>query len=240
MTLRASTSGPLCFLAALLLACFSPALERANLRFYLSFEDGIAPAVAGGRPGAETPIKFHLGSPGDVEIVPGLRGAGLRAKPGLFLQYLTRESFSLKHGTIAFWVKPLGWSGLREGHTFLYVRSDQVALHFTLVPGNVYYYVDNCAGSYYLINTAEDGNQRDPFRDGEWTFLAGTFKPGEQRFYINGYFMNAMTTGVHEPVFSSKGVVEIPEGNQVLDEIMIFDRVLTDKEINAIYKANLR
>ena len=227
-----------CLFPFLIIASSSFAVERANLSFYLSFEDGIAPAIAGGQPGTNTPIKFRLGSAKDIEIVAGLRGSGLQAKPGLYLQYLTRDSFSLKEGTIAFWVKPVGWSGLKEGHTFLYVRSDQVALHFNLIPGNVYYYVDNCAGQYYLINTAEDGNQRDPFRDGEWTFLTGTFKPGEQRFYINGHFMNAMTTGVLEPVFSKKGVVEIPEGNQVIDEVMIFDRALTDKEIKAIYEAN--
>ena len=231
-------AGVLLFLLSLSLASHSFALERANLRFYLPFEGTIAPSIAGGKIGSGgTPIKFVAGTQKDVKLVAGLRGTGLRVKPGLSMQYLTRESFSLKEGTIAFWMKPVGWSGLGRGRNFLSVLSDRVSLNFYIYPGNVYYYIAG-PGRYYLINTAEDGNQRDPFKDGQWTFLAGTFKPGEQRYYINGYFMNAMTEGLLEPEFSSRGIVEIPGGDQVLDEIMVFDRVLSDTEIKAIYKAN--
>ena len=237
--LERRASCPLYLLLALLLTSSSIALERDNLRFYISFEDGIAPAIAAGRPGAgNTPITFLTGSEKDIQPVPGLRGRGLQTAVEASFQYAARESFSRNEGTIAFWIKPVGWSGLKYGWPFLYVRSDRnVNLHFYIYPGNLYYYISG-PGHYYLINTAEDGNQKDPFKDGEWTFLAGTFKPGEQRFYVKGHFMNAMTEGLHEPEFTTTGIVEIPPSKNVLDEIMIFDRALTDKEIKAIYEAN--
>lgn len=228
-------------LIVLLLASAPPSfgVDRGNLLFYLTFEGDILPAIAGGKVGpGTTKIQFQEGSEKDVVLVPGLRGQGLRVKKkDMFIQYLTKESFSLKEGTVAFWIKPVGWSGIRNGQAFLYVRSDQVALHFYIYPGNLYYYFDG-PGKYYLIPTAEDGNQKDPFKDGEWTFLAGTFKPGEQTFYVNGHLMNTLKDGLLEPVFSRKGIVEIPAGDKVLDEIMIFDRVLIATEIKAIYRAN--
>jgi len=226
------------FLLLLVGARPAVALERANLLFYLPFEGSITPSIAGGRSGSvDTPIKFEKGAEQDVELVPGLRGTGMRARPDLSFEYLTRESFSLREGTIAFWMKPVGWSGLGHGRNFLSVRSDTIGLNFYIYPGQLYYYI-NGPGRYYLINTAEDGNQHDPFKDGEWTFLVGTFQPGEQSFYVNGHFMKSMTEGLLEPEFSSKGIVYIRAGDQVLDEIMIFDRALTAMEIKAIYKAN--
>jgi hypothetical protein len=231
-------AGVLLSLLSLSLARPSFALERANLLFYLPFEGNIAPSIAGGKSGSvKTPIEFRTGTQQDIELVPGLRGTGLRAKPDLSFQYLTRESFSLREGTIAFWMKPVGWSGLGHGRNFISVNSDRVGLNFYIYPGQLYYYI-NGPGRYYLINTAEDGNQKDPFKDGQWTFLAGTFQPGEQSFYVNGDFMKSMTEGLLEPEFSSKGIIDIRAGDQVLDEIMVFDRALADAEITAIYKAN--
>ena len=46
------------------------------------------------------------------------------------------------------------------------------------------------------------------------------------------------TDGLIEPEFIKTGIVEIPAGDQVLDEIMVFDRVLTEQEIRALYQAN--
>lgn len=214
------------------------AVERNNLRFYLPFEGSIDPSIAGGKSSSlNIPVKFVTGDEADVELVPGLRGTGLRVKPEVSIQYSTKESFSVREGTIAFWMKPVGWSGLDRGRNFITVHSDQVGLSFYIYPGQLYYYIHG-PSRYYLINTAEDGNQKDPFKDGEWTFLAGTFRPGEQSFYINGHFMNSMTQGLLEPEFAKQGIVEIRAGDQVLDEIMIFDRALTDTEIKALYKSN--
>ena len=70
-------------------------LERANLLFYLPFETNIVPAIAGGKSeSAGVAIQFEAGSEKDIQLVPGLRGSGLQAKPGLSFQYQTKESFS--------------------------------------------------------------------------------------------------------------------------------------------------
>ena len=51
--------------------------------------------------------------------------------------------------------------------------------------------------------------------------------------------MSVMSDGLIEPEFSHTGMLEISEGSHVVDELMLFDRVLTVNEIQAIYKANL-
>lgn len=233
------THGLPCLVASVYWVGSTHAVDRENLRFYLSFEDGVMPAISAGKAGpGNTTMTFRTGADRDIKRVPGRRGMGLRMSPAVSLHYEALESLSRDEGTIAFWIKPVGWSGLKQGRRFLSVLADRAGLHFYIYPGNLYYYISSGQGRYYLINTAEDGNQKDPFKDGQWTFLAGTFKPGEQRFFVNGDFMNAMTEGLIEPRFSSRGTVEIQSGDQVLDEIMIFDRALTDKAVKAIYEAN--
>lgn len=228
-----------CLLAAVAGFCCGDAafaLDRGSLRFYLSFEDGLQPSVAG----ANTQLRFVKGAAQDAQLVEGRRGRGLEVTPKLCLQYATRESFAPKEGTIAFWMKPVGWGGHWQYRYFLNAQSDAVALNFYIYYGNPWFYV---AGPkhYVLIggNSATAFENGKIFPEGKWTFLAATYKPGQQASYINGKLDNRATDGLIEPEFVKKGVVEIPPGDQVLDEIMIFDRALTEVEIRAVYCANM-
>ena len=226
------------FLFAALAACWcsgAAALDRGNLRFYLPFEGDLQPRIAG----PNTQLKFVKGTAQDAQLVEGRRGRGLKVTPALNLQYLTRKSFTPREGTIAFWMKPVGWSGVGCFRYFLIVRSDQVTLHFYIYYGNPWFYVAGPTG-YILVGGAwQVAFEKEPFPEGQWTFMAATYKPGQQAFYINGKQVIQRNDGLIEPEFISKGIVEIPPGDQVLDEIMIFDRVLTEPEINGLYQANM-
>ena len=188
----------------------------------------------------EYPTSVCQGRGQDAQLVEGRRGRGLEVTPKLCLQYATRESFAPKEGTIAFWMKPVGWGGHWQYRYFLNAQSDAVALNFYIYYGNPWFYV---AGPkhYVLIggNSATAFENGKIFPEGKWTFLAATYKPGQQASYINGKLDNRATDGLIEPEFVKKGVVEIPPGDQVLDEIMIFDRALTEVEIRAVYCANM-
>jgi hypothetical protein len=211
-------------------------VEREDLRFYLPFEGDLQPRIAG--PG--TRLQFVKGTAQEAQLVEGRRGRGLRVTPALTLQYLTRDSFTAREGTIAFWMKPVGWSGINHMRFFLFARADQVTLHFYMYYGNPWFYI---AGPtrYDLVGSPswQFAFEKGPFPEGEWTFLAGTYKPGQQAFYINGRLIIRRTDGLIEPEFVSTGIIEIPAGDQVLDEIMVFDRVLTEPEVQGIYQANL-
>jgi hypothetical protein len=212
------------------------AVDRGSLRFYLPFEGDLQPRIAG----AQTELRFVKGTAQEAQLVEGRRGQGLRVTPGLCLQYHTRESFAPREGTIAFWLKPLGWSGVNHMRYFLIVRADRVALHFYIYYGNPWFYVAG-PDRYDLVGSPswQFAFEQGPFPEGQWTFLASTYKPGQQAFYINGTLLIRRTDGLIEPEFATTGILEVPPGEQVLDEVMVFDRVLTEQEIQGLYRGNL-
>ena len=229
--------GEICLLLAVAGWCCGDAavaLDRESLRFYLSFENGLQPTIAG----PDTQLRFVKGTAQEAQLVEGRRGRGLKVTPNLCLQYITPKSFAPKDGAIAFWMKPVGWSGIQQHRHFLFVHSDEVTLHFYVYFGNPWLWVSNPQRYVLVGGNWQTAFEKEPFPEGVWSFLAATFKPGQQAFYINGKLVNRSTDGLIEPEFIKTGVVEIPPGDQVLDEIMIFDRVLAAPEISALYHAN--
>lgn len=221
---------------ALWLSAGAAAIDCASLRFYLPFEGDLQPRIAG----ANTQIQFVKGEAKDAQLVEGRRGRGLKVTPLFTLRYLTRNSFAPKEGTLAFWLKPVGWSGVNHFRHFLIAQSDQVIFEFYMYYGNPWLYVADPA-RYKLVGGPnwQFAFDEGAFPEDQWTFLAGTFKPGQQAFYINGKLIIRCTDGLIEPEFIEKGNIEIPAGDQVLDEIMVFDRTLSEQEIFSLYRANL-
>ena len=228
---------PYLFLALAIWGCGNAmAIDRENLKFYLPFEGTLQPRIAG----ANTQLTFAKGTAQDAQLVAGRRGQGLKVTPELILHYQTRESFSAKECTVAFWMKPVGsWGDMRCIRYFLLICSDQISMQFYAFYGVPYIWVA-CPTRYDLIGGPnwEAAFAQKPFADEQWIFLAGTFKPGQQAFYINDRQVICRTDALIEPEFIKTGTIDIPAGDQVLDEIMVFDRVLTEQEISAVYRAN--
>ena len=239
------------------------AVDRNNLTFYVPFEGSYAPKIAP----ATTEIKLKdfilpdMGvfkslsddnrrylepddkSPRKLEFVPGRRGLGLKVSgnPTRFkvysypcVQYVARECFAPKEGTIAFWMKPAGWSGDKAHRYYLAVTADNCTMRFYSFPGGTYVWLD-AKNMYRLISTDTSWSG---WKDGEWTLLTFTYKPGQQCFYVNGQLMTKSTDGLIEPEFVNKGLIEISEGDQVVDELMVFNQPLTPLEAAALYRAN--
>jgi len=258
-----NSSGIRLLVPALLgLSCSLYALDRTGLTFYLPFENDYTPKIAP----ANTEVKLKafilpdMGSfktmsddnrrylepddqsPRKLEFVPGCRGQGLKVteNPTRFkvysypcVQYMARECFAPKEGTIAFWMKPVGWSGDMAHRYFIAVTADNCTIRFYTFPGGTYVWLD-AKDRFQIIGS---GTWRD-WKDGEWVLLTFTYKPGQQCFYVNGQFMMKSTEGLIEPEFVNKGIIEISEGDQVVDELMIFNQSLTAVEIAALYRAN--
>jgi hypothetical protein len=248
--------------ALLFLSCAAYALDRAALTFYAPFEGHFAPAIAPAH--TEVRLKDFIlpdrgsfkamsdenrryldpddKSPRKLEFVPGRRGQGLQvsANPTRFkvysypcVQYVARECFAPKEGTIAFWMKPVGWSGCGGHLYFIAVTADNCTIRFYNYPGATHVWLD-AKDQYRLISALGWPG----WKDGQWSFLAFTYKPGQQCFYVDGRLVMKSIEGLIEPEFINTGLIEISEGDQVVDELMVFNQPLTPPEIMALYQAN--
>lgn len=214
---------------ALLVSSRSFALERENLRLCLSFENTLKPLVSRG----QTQVTVTGGTEKEAAFVEGKRGQAIKVKPGLSITYANREMFSPKEGTVACWVQPAGWrKGDGLSHSFLRICGDTTCfLLYKFYPGNTWVYLEGGG------KTGVVGGWWDEWEEGKWTFLAFTFKPGEQCWYINGQLQTKRTDQLIEPEFSKAALLQVYDG-QVLDEAMTFDRALTEQEVKAVYRAN--
>ena len=238
---RAKQQSRLCWtvLVALLLTMFAsgnvPALERRDVGLYVPFEKTLQPQLARG----EVEITFSKGGQQDVEFTMGRRGQGLLLKTGVSLNYLGSQLFENEEGTLAFWVRPVGWKG-EDG------RYHWFANLFTSASGHLFYKYG--AGAQVIIyvtgvgrrpNTLGQNHTWDAFREEHWTHLALTFKPGEQVFYIDGKPMQKrVDSGLIEPRLEGKvATVNLHEGHpaNAIDELMTFRRALTELEVRALY-----
>jgi hypothetical protein len=212
------------------LALPASALERADLRLHLGFEGSLVPQVGP----ATVAIAVQNGQASDVCYVAGRRGLAVQLAPGRGISFNGRDLFAAHEGTASLWVRPLGWRG-GDGlnHCFLQASSDCTSfLLYKFYPGNTWVYLTGAG------RTGVVGGWWDSWKEEQWTFLAFTFRPGEQAWYIDGKLQTRRTEDLIEPDFTKAAGVQLLEGNQVLDEIMVFSRALTEPEVEAVYRAN--
>ena len=116
------------------------ALERGDISFYLSFEQGLQPEIATG----DTQITCSAGKPEEVPFDPaGLRGRAVKLNDALSISFRNAQMFSRKEGTISFWLKPIGWkAGSGKNHTFLQMHPDNCGFQiYRFFPGNNWAYL---------------------------------------------------------------------------------------------------
>lgn len=189
----------------------------------------------------KTEIQFGPGQQSqNFKFVKGKRGFGLEIIPhppyNNPINYLNKNMFSPHEGTIAFWIKPVGWKGGDStNHYFVTVYgATAYFMIYKFYPGDTWVYLAGPGGKTTVV-----GNSNSVWGNGKkWVFLAFTFKPGEQCFYVNGKLSGKSTTDLIEQDFSKSCQLSIDEGSQIIDEIMTFDRALTETEIEALYKSN--
>ncbi|NLB96190.1 MAG: LamG domain-containing protein [Armatimonadetes bacterium] len=202
--------------------------------FYASFDDGFD--AIEGRGGKTAQVE------GKPRIVPGRAGQAvlvgdLEGSAGL--SYPTEGNFSLERGTIALWVQPVNWSGDdRRNHVFfnawpeegglfsLYkYTSASWGLTFFLDPG------DGPRGKLYCYQPVAD------WRPGEWHHVACAWSHREgMHLYVDGRLVKSalgisMPRKLLKPTIRFGGVWQANGGRTLLDEAMIFDRMLDAHEV---------
>ena len=211
------------------------ALDRQDVRLYVPFENALKPQLASGR----VSIDFNKGKQEKVEFTDGRRGRGLLLKNDVSFSYVGKKLFEKSEGTIAFWVRPVGWQG-GDGkyHWFANLFSPTSSHLFYKYGegGQVILYV---TGTGREPTTIGQNHTWDSFSEDRWTHLAMTFKPGEQVFYIDGKPMQKRVgAGLIEPQFDGKAArIHLREGApaNVIDELITMGRALTELEIRALF-----
>ena len=147
------------------------ALDRQDVRLYVPFENALKPQLASGR----VSIDFNKGKQEKVEFTDGRRGRGLLLKNDVSFSYVGKKLFEKSEGTIAFWVRPVGWQG-GDGkyHWFANLFSPTSSHLFYKYGegGQVILYV---TGTGREPTTIGQNHTWDSFSEDRWTHLAMTF-----------------------------------------------------------------
>jgi hypothetical protein len=209
-------------------------LDRKDIRFYLSFEQGIQPEISIGK----TDISFEKGSGKALTFEErGKKGRAIIISSNLSIRYKNNHLFSTREGTISLWVRPIDWQAKDwSSHPFVTLYSD--IYNITLYkywPGSTMVHI---SGNDVRSNIGQH-KRWDMWEKNQWTHLAFSFKPGEQSFYINGHLLEQRNSELLEPEFSKTGSLIVRSGNttQAVDEILTFSRALTEEEIKALYNS---
>jgi ferric-dicitrate binding protein FerR (iron transport regulator) len=153
--------------------------------------------------------------------------------------------------TIAAWVKPYVRPDDHAGNIIAkfdpYTRKTFEFICFYHEPGvtpwSLYFGADNGDPAF----GAKHGHRLTPSvlpKDGRWMLIAVSSKPGGQtRFYVNGELASSIADG--PKAFASMADVIIGASewgtshqfNGIMDELALFNRQLTDEEIEEIYAA---
>ena len=207
-----------------------------GLTFYCSF-DGSANAVKSiGDPKGVSQFKNQL------QFTAGVRDRGLRigrsedGKNKFAVFYKGLKNINHKQGTISFWIKPEDWNptskdfaifvtGLKKGGQFFIYKYQGNSIRFHIK--------DDDKTSNSIVNN-------NAWEKGKWYYLTTTWNPQMQQLYINGKLMSTVKRpkDPDQPytaliVGSRNWAVE--KGYSIIDELKIFNRVLSQAEIEKEY-----
>ncbi|MEN6546261.1 MAG: glycoside hydrolase domain-containing protein [Armatimonadia bacterium] len=225
----------LALLAAIQTACLAQTVPPGRI-FYAAFEDTLtATQAAGGNTATpEGKPEFAPGKVGRGLLVGDLNGAAA-------VTYPTDRNISLERGTVSLWVMPQNWQGDDKlNHLF-----------FQLPLGDSgYYLLYKYSGSWglaFYIDPEEGARAKmvaykpiTDWRPNEWHHLAIAWTKFEaMKLYIDGQEA-ASSAGVSltdkpmKPQFRFGGAWQSNGDRTVIDEAMIFNRMLSAGEIASL------
>lgn len=202
--------------------------------FYAPFDGELDAAEARGKTTAK-PV-------GNPSFVPGHRGQGLLVgdvDDSTGAMFETAGNFSLERGTVALWVKPLNWKGddpvfslffhtkTSEGGSFIFYK-------YTNASWGLTFYVHPDRGPRTKTYCYKPVSEWQP---GQWHHIAcawtrhegmAIYIDGEQVRYLGGVSMADGTPSSH---MTFGGTWQRKGNRTVLDEAMVFDRMLAPHEI---------
>ena len=213
-------------------------ITTEGMLFYAPLDDSADANSAIGAKGPKTNKETRL--------VEGKFGQGVELKGEARLYYSGIDNFNLSEGTVAFWAKRYkSWSQKESGYILFKAVAgpgwNRNSLYFQTTQWGqlrVWIWDNDSKQTLYMVRPLP------PAAD-EWYHLAFTFSDGEVRIYVNGQEGSYTDDGKGDPmmVMPSGKVETIQFGSDynhsfdgVLDELRIYNRVLSPENIKALYE----
>ncbi|NOY80194.1 MAG: hypothetical protein GXP31_04225 [Kiritimatiellaeota bacterium] len=222
---------------ALFCVAVAPALNvhaftREEILLYVPFDHTLAPTVIQGK----IPPQIK----GSFAFVPGKVGTAVTVgRKGTLLRYPAAGNMRPDQGTFSIWVQSVDWT-----------LDEKVNRWWVDVPGPtrfiIYHYLHSSTVFFYHM----DARRRNPniikartrWAPGQWKHLAGTWKNGRLRFYVDGEKV-PQEAQVQLGALGKWIVIGAPgkgTADTNLDEFYVFSRALEDIEIKTLYLRGVR
>ena len=223
----------------------NPVLEKFSdsIKFYLSFNH--LPLMATLSTGAGAPASVR----GPTTLKPGLYGRALLVAPKTTITYHAQGNVNLSQpGAMAVWVSPYRWQHLKKHVPFLFflMISDHgrilVLARMGAAPNHQVLYAYAGVGNKVFSDVIYSASSLH-WKTGQWHLLAVNWGADSIAFSVDGKTwqkMNVAATGFARAK-GTPGVLQVaPFGCPVqqqclLDELLVFNRPLSVKEIKWIY-----
>jgi hypothetical protein len=209
---------------------------KPGLLAYWSFDDGTARDNSGNG--------FDGAIIGNAAVVSGIRGKALQFDGNGFISVVGDELGMTRstERTISLWANP---SSLRDdgGYSGLISKYH----HFDVAESNYFASLFLQNGTITTRLTGQGTDEVDVMAGelGKWQHFAFVMKDGvgESKIYINGILLGQGTVTYNdaissEPLKIANILVDEERFHGALDEIRIYDRVLTEREIRALSLAS--
>ena len=230
-----------------------------DLIFYNSFEDScFKPEVASNKRVVKPPqankIKVTAGIKGKAVIL------GDNGKIKTWLGFPVRNNIKLESGTVSMWIKPLDWDGTIKGFGFFFKAGNPDNSGFMFYkytgPGFMRFLTGRRDLKLKKTDLLWLTQRFNKWRKNEWHHIAFSWrkggktfigKEGRIRFYIDGnpgpskicdekYYPTNLSSMFYLGAHERWGKKQI--GFTAYDELKIYSRELTPKEVKILYLSN--
>lgn len=234
-----------CFMSALLLIfgwticaddyLYSSAVNE-GLTFYCSFDNKVDADKSVGNP------KGTVIGPDTQRFAPGIKNQGMRIGidekrvARMLVDYQAANNIDNKQGTILFWIKSEDWKpSNRDYQHFVNLSGKNSSFYLYKNVSNELYYYERLGkkSNYAKFNISH-------WEIGEWHHYAATWNINSRRFYVDGHLVETVMRIAPDSIFELIRVGSLnwhvaQGGYSIIDELKIFNHVLSSDEIATAY-----
>lgn len=223
-----------------------PAAGRDDILFYCSFNDTVTPEIQKGDKGvnATTPVEYTKGMKGKALVTGHAKNA----------VYPITDNINLTEGTIKLWVMPVDWkAGDNLFHHFFRILDQKLegqkdARTFDLV---LYKFLEwDTVVAYGMSGELTSANllqipMEDRWTPKKWHQIGFTWDNQGACLYVDGKGKHQnYLRGAPDALVAESFVVGGPyfvenQTSTAIDELTIYDRKLSDKEMDDLYRTEL-
>ncbi len=206
---------------------FTVQVSFGEIIFYAPFDGTADPEklVTGG---------FRFNKKGvDTKFVEGVKGKAVVVGKETYIAYPVTGNLPINQGSISLLVKPMGWNGADALYHFLVCAQTETDGWLLLykIPEKKTSFLGGTKTNYSFA--AADSNS---WKDGEWQHFCAVWDKGDATIYVNGSLAGhakwpLIPESIGKEFLVGGWLWGKCEGDQAIDELTIYDKPLTEKEV---------